>query len=129
MFVPADDTPLHYLWSRIVVLAACLLRSPPLSVVDRSGTGDSELHRATELAVGLLSASPVKDAPICFEHIRAATNIRFEALELLPTWLDRALGFLADSERVGVIRDREDFAALRGLLAQALVGAWCCSAS
>lgn len=62
MFVPVDDTPLHYLWSRIVVLAASLLRSPPLSVLDRSGTGDSELHRAIELAVGLLSASPVKDA-------------------------------------------------------------------
>ena len=127
VFVPDDDTRLHYLWSRIVVLAACLLRSPPLSALDRSGSGDSELHRAIELAVGLLSESPVKNAPICFEHGRAATNIRFQALELLPSWLDRALGFLTESERVGLIRDRADFAALRGILAQALIGAWCSS--
>jgi hypothetical protein len=46
LFVPSDDTPLHYEWSRIVVVAACLLHSPPLSALDRSGKGDSELHRA-----------------------------------------------------------------------------------
>jgi hypothetical protein len=115
----------RYLWGRVAGLAAAVLESPPFGALERPGTGARELDRSVRLAVGVLAASPVADTPVCFEHEHAAANVRFEARELMPRWLDRALGFLEPPEQVGVVRDQRDFASLRGILAQALIGAWC----
>jgi hypothetical protein len=122
---PDGHTRAHYLWGRIARLAAALLEAPPFGALERTTTGAREIDRSVRLAVGLLAGSPVAGAPVCFEHERAAADVRFEARELLSRWLDRALGYLEQSEQVGVVRDRRDFASLRGILAQALIGAWC----
>jgi hypothetical protein len=122
---PESDTNPHYQWGRIAGHAAELVRWEPFTSLDPPLSAESQLERAVSEAGFLLAASPLLQAPILFEHARAAANVNSYAHNLTSCWLDRALGQFDEDEPDGVIRTVEDLRTQRGLLAQALIGIYC----
>jgi hypothetical protein len=123
--VPESDTRPHYHWGRIAGHAAELVRWQPFMPLDPPFSVEAQLERAVTEAGFLLAASPMLQAPILFEHARAAADVSSYAHNLGSRWLDRALGQFDEDEPDGVIRTAEDLRTQRGLLAQALIGIYC----